>query len=150
MIFDDIISNIDLNKTFVVDDKEFTVEMIETICLASGDKLMWLWAEDGTWLVVDMGAEELMVFFSVEEEVDTGEGFVSYRGIPHEQIYEDEGRIESIVGEAIEHEEGIMVEFRHFETDSGECIRCIERVGAGEEIWYFGRVLSEDDIRSVA
>ena len=149
MVFEEIISNIDLEKTFVVDDKDFKIEMIETILLASGDKLVWLWAEDGTWLVVDVGAEEIMVFFSVEEEVDADEEFAFYRGTSHEQIYADEGRIEKIVGEAIEHEEGIKVEFRHFETDSGECVRSIERVGASEEMWYFGRALSEDDIRMV-
>lgn len=130
-----------------VADSEFTIAGIERLKLASGDRMTWMWGSDAAWLVVDPDGDELIILAPVENEVELDEeGFALYMGNSYEEMYEDTGELLTCSGEC-EHEDGDTFEVKQFETDRGEILRRLTWTGYGEEVWFTGKMVTEEDVR---
>lgn len=145
MTFDQILGA-PIDSKLLIDDQEFTIAARETARLQSGDRMTWIWASDGSWLVVDADGDELIALAPVEQEVELDEeGYAMYLGNSYEEMYEDQGAIEGVEGE--DHEEGDAFVMKQFETDRGEVLRRLTWAGYGEEIWFIGKMVMEVDVR---
>lgn len=146
MSFDEILEHAVTDALLMVNDVEFAVAGMEKVKLASGDHLMWLWATDGSWLIVDHEADELISLHPVENEVEEEDEYVSYGGVSYEEMQEDQGEISSVEGE-VDHEVGESFIIKQYENGAAGLMRSLAWVGYGEELWFHGKMLSEDDVR---
>lgn len=147
MTFEEILHQATTEAALMVDGQEFNVIDFQKIKLASGDRLIWLWDEVGRWLVVDADGHEIIFLSPIEEEVgEEEEEFITYLGQSYEEMYEDGGSIDESQGEH-EHEAGDVFEFKQYESERGEVLRRLNWSNAGEEAWFYGKMITEDDIR---
>ncbi len=146
MSFEEILHHATTDALIYVDDHEFNVAGIEKVKLATGDHVIWLWSGDGAWLIVDQHSDELMLLQHVEDEVQLEDDFVTYLGGSYEVTEEDQGAVEEVSGET-EHEVADGFEIKHLEGEKGQIMRGLTWIGYGEELWYCGKMLEEDDVR---
>lgn len=148
MTFEDILS-LEPQNPIIVKDAEFLIESIEQITLSNGEKMVWLFADDGSWLVVDKDAHELISFTEVEEsQIDLEEDYVMYLSESYTKEYDDVVDVNSVTGET-DHDEGEPLDLVHFESDEDDerVIRHLFNPGTAEEMWYAGHMITEEDIR---
>lgn len=146
MSFEEILLQATTDALLSVDDREFMVAGIEKVELASGDHLIWLWSTDGAWLIIDQEGDELISLRPTEEEVSEEDDFATYMGKSYEEVEEDQGTIKQAEGE-VEQEVGDGFEIKQYEGESGAMMRCLIWTGHGEEAWFHGKMLQEDDVR---
>lgn len=146
MSFEEILEHATTDALLYIDDQEFNVAGIEKVKLATGDHVLWLWGTDGSWLIVDHDGDELIFLQPAEEEVVEEDDFVTYLGTSYEETELDSGSLQEVEGE-VEHEAGDGFEFKQFESEKGALARALTWTGYGEELWYCGRMMEEDDVR---
>lgn len=146
MSFDDILEQAVSDAVLMVNDQEFVVAAMEKVKLTTGDHLIWLWSTDGSWLVVDREGDELLYLQAVESEVEEDDDYVNYEGISFEIMQEDGGEVSAAEGES-EHEVGDAFTVKQFESGEQQLLRSLTWTGYGEEQWFCGKMLVEDDVR---
>jgi hypothetical protein len=154
MTFEEIIQRATPGETLMVDGKEFSIHGVERAHGASGEEQVWLWSEEGAWLMMDADQDELLALYPTEEDLEEGEdGYATYRGEGFEDVLSDQGRVQEWErggggpgGEPPG--EGTFL-LKQFESDGGEVIRRLERGDSGEAFWFYGRRLAEEDVREV-
>lgn len=146
MSFDDILEHAVTDALLMVNGQEFVVAGMEKVKLMSGDHLMWLWSTDGLWLIVDREADELIIMQPAEHEVEEDDDYVTYAGGSYEEMQEDQGAIEAAEGEA-DHEVGAAFTVKQFENGDGGLLRSLDWTGYGDELWFHGKMLEEDDVQ---
>lgn len=149
MNFTDLLETVNIESTLFVEDQQFVVAAIEKVKLASNEHLVWMWSENGNWLVVDEDGDEIIFLQPVEEEVegDEEETFVSYRGVSFEESYEDRAEIKAVEGDS-EHAERDVFLVKQYDGTQSDVLRRLTRAEDGEEYWFVGRTVDEQDIRS--
>ena len=146
MSFDEILDHATTDALLMVDDVEFSVAGIEKVKLATGDHIIWMWSTEGHWLIVDHHADELIILHRTEDEVAEEDDFVTYLGTSYEETEEDSGSLLEVEGE-VDHEAGDAFSFKHYENDDGGLMRSLTWTGYGDELWYYGKMLQEDDVK---
>ena len=147
MTFEEIIKRGVPGAKLSIEDTDFRIDSVEKIRLASGDRLLWMWSNDGSWLVVDEDGDELIMLAQAEEQVEEDESeYATYRGDSYEQVGEDEGEMVGCEGEG-EHEEGDTFSVVQYDGSRSQVLRKLTWKGYGEEVWFSGKMLEEVDVR---
>ncbi len=146
MSFDEILEQATTDALLYVDDREFMVAGIEKVELATGDRVIWLWSTDGAWLVIDQEGDELISLRPCEEEVSEEDDYATYLSKSYEEVEEDQGSVKLAEGE-VEQEVGDAFEVKQYEGEGSGLLRCLVWTGFGEEMWFYGKMLGEDDVR---
>src|SRR3989339_305926 len=148
MTTEELLSNLEPGNTLLARNDPFDYRGKAEITLDGGDRVYWLFGDEGAFLSVNPQTDEIMIFTPAEGEVEEEEDIVSYFNDSYELSYEDHGEMTS-VEEIISGEEGNQFHFRDFEDEEGRVIRLLENESTNEENAYAGSVLLEEDLTLV-
>jgi hypothetical protein len=146
-----LLQKLEPGMTLLVRNDPFEYQGRAEITLAGGDVVHWLFSDDGSFVSVNAGTDEMVDFWVADEEVERDEeepDAVGYQGESYELSYGDKGTVTAIVGE-VPVEEGETYLFKDFENDDGELVRILENEASGDEQAYSGGVLVEEFVAVV-
>ena len=118
------------------------------ITLEGGEARHWIFKAGGGMLSVAPSDEELILFESVDEEVEPDDDTILFRNKEYEFTYEDLGTISAIEGDA-EGEEEDQLTITDYEADDGEIMRLATNQNTGVQLAFVGERVVEDDVTSV-
>lgn len=140
MTIDEIFSEVQAKRDVVVRDKTFHPRSFETAILDTGEAIYWVYGQDGMWLSLDPGGEEILQFEDINEELEPEDDTVVYGGDDYEFSYEGSATLKDDDSAAI-------YRFREFENGDGKRIRITEDEGSGDKSIAFGAVVTEEEIQ---
>lgn len=149
MKIEELLHHLEPGSRITVSNKPYAYTGKAKITLAGGDVRYWLANSSGGMLAIAPDDEEIVVFESVDEEVEPEDGLVLYRGKEHEFSYEDSGAVTEVVGET-EFEEDDRYAFSDYESDDGAVVRLVTNENTGDQYAFYGRIVVEEDILPVA
>ncbi len=144
MRFTDLLS-LRLSTNLSVNNEPFTLVGKLTLDLEGGEPNYYLLSEMGTILSVHPRSEEMVLFRQAESQIERDDDIVVEGGKDYEFSYEDRGVISETQGEVF-FEEGDELSFIDYEADDGARIRAITNEYSGDEKFYVGSVVTEEDI----
>lgn len=114
--------------------------------LDGGEKIRWLFDDEGQLLSIAPQEEEFLLLEEVDEELEPEEEeVVLFHGKEFEFNYEDAGTVIEVDGESVIEEDDRFM-FSDYHAADGEILRFIEDEHTGERSAYIGRHVLEDDI----
>lgn len=128
-------------KPLIVAGKTFDPDGVDEIRLETGESVYWVKDGGDVWLSLDPQSDEIIVFTSVEDEVDSSGETIAYRGDDWEFEYESEAVILE------DGEETDDITFRDFEGMNGRVLRVIENMVTADITVSVGEKITEDDIQ---
>lgn len=140
MTIDEILSVVQAKNDVVVRDKTFHPRSVETVILDTGETLYWVYGNDGVWLSLDPGGEEIVQFEDINEELEPEDDVVVYGGDDYEFSYEGSATLK-------DDDTAAMYTFREFENANGKRIRLTEDEGNGDKRVAIGAVVTEEEIQ---
>ena len=140
MTIDEILSVVQAKGDVVVRDKTFRPRSVETVILDTGETLYWVYGNDGVWLSLDPGGEEIVQFEDINEELEPEDDTVVYGGDDYEFSYEGSATLK-------DDDTAAMYTFREFENANGKRIRLTEDEGNGDKTVAIGSVVTEEEIQ---
>ena len=137
-----------LHADLMIDNEPFALAGKVTVELEGGDVRHWLFNTEGGLLSVSPDDEELVLFRSLDEEVEPENETIGFQGKDYEFSYEDAGTVGVAEGiTPVEADERYT--FTEYESDDGETIRLVRNDNTGESIAFVGSVVGEEDIVAV-
>ena len=127
-----------LNSPFIYDGKVI-------INLEGGEKMYWIFSEEGRMLSVNPGLDEVVAFLPFEENVEGDSEALMHHGEEYELSYEDKGTVEESLDGA-DYDNDSRLSWRDFEAEGGEIIRIVHSTHVEDPINFIGQATLEDDI----
>ena len=140
MTIDEIIAEVREKHDVVVRDKTFHPRTCETAVLDTGEHVYWVYGQDGMWLSLDPGGEEILQFEEINEELEPEDDVVVYGGDDYEFSYEGSATIK-------DDDTAALFRFREFENTNGMRLRLTEDEASGDKTVSFGFVVTEEEIQ---
>lgn len=140
MTIDEILSEVRAKHDVVVRDKTFHPRTLETVILDTGETIYWVYGQDGMWLSLDPGGEEILQFEDINEELEPEDDTVVYGGDDYEFSYEGSATLK-------DDDTAAMLTFREYENADGRKIRLTEDEGNGDKTVSFGNIVTEEEIQ---
>ncbi|MBU1126547.1 MAG: hypothetical protein ABH826_02645 [Patescibacteria group bacterium] len=128
-------------ESIIVAGKTFDTDTVEEIRLETGDKIYWVRDGGDLWLSVDPESEEIILFHTVEEEIDSSGDTVYFKGEDYEFEFEGIGRILD------DGEETDEIIFRDFSGPDGEVLRAAENTVSNEIETSIGTKITDEDLQ---
>lgn len=116
--------------------------------LDGGQKMLWLYDDDGGMLSITPEDEELVLFEKLDEELEPDGEMILYQNEEFEFSYEDAGNVTSMEGDSVTEEEDRYM-FSDYESADGRVIRVVSNENTGEAGGYLGRVVAEEDLAEI-
>ncbi|MFH1404773.1 MAG: hypothetical protein ABIH21_01585 [Patescibacteria group bacterium] len=145
MDINELITSVQPGAELNISNTPFSYTGTSRITLDSGDVLHWLYSGDERLLAIAPTDEELIIFTSIDEEMEPDGTTVLYQGKEHEFSYEDTGVVTYVDGE-LNAEEEDRVSFSDYESAEGGVVRLVTNENTGESQAYVGTVIIEDEI----
>ncbi len=130
-------------EAIIVAGKTFEADSVEEIRLETGDEIYWIRDGGDLWLSVDPESDEIILFHTVEEELDSSGDTVYFKGEDYEFEFEGVARILD------DGEETDEVIFRDFTGPDGEILRVAENTTSNEIETSVGSKISDEDLQEM-
>lgn len=140
MTIDEILAQVREKHDVVVRDKTFRPQSFETAILDTGENVYWVYGQDGMWLSLDPGGEEIVQFEDITEELEPEDDVVVYGGDDYEFSYEGTATLK-------DDDTAALYRFREFENANGMRLRLTEDEGNGDKKISFGSLVTEEEIQ---
>jgi hypothetical protein len=133
------------SRAIVISDKTFEPVSINKVSLSTGDIQYWIKSDEGVWLSVDPGSDEIIMFEDIDEEFEPTDDSVFYSGEDYEFSFEADGKVYDEDGEQID-----TVEFKEYESPRGDVLRLTEYEVAADVVQSaIGWTITEADLQEV-
>jgi hypothetical protein len=142
MTIQELLEAVQDDQSVVIDGKTFEPHSIDEIELETGEMIYWVREED-SWLSIDEGSEEVIIFQDVDEDAEIDEDTLIYRGDDYELSIEVSGSLVDS-GQTLD-----SVTYRDFENNDGEVFRTIQMGMAADLSFASGRKLSDVQIQAL-
>lgn len=142
MTIQELLEAVQDDQSVVIDGKTFEPHSIDEIELETGEMIYWVREED-SWLSIDEGSEEVIIFQDVDEDAEIDEDTLIYRGDDYELSIEVSGSLVDS-GQTLD-----SVTYRDFENNDGEVFRTIQMGMAADLSYASGRKLSDVQIQAL-
>ena len=145
MTIKELLKDLETGEEITVLNKPFTYLGRAEIKLDSGNNLYWMYGSDDAVVAVSPEDENLILFESIENDVEPEEDMILFQGKEYEFSYEDAGLVSEVIGDTpIEEEDRFS--FSDYAGEGGRLMRLIVNENTGDKSAYFGTVIAEDDI----
>ncbi len=137
------IQQLENGQPIVVGDKTIEPASHEKIHLETGDMLYLFQDSHDMWLSVDPESEEVILFQTLDEELDSSEEIQVFGGHDYELSMHHEGNIMD------DDEELEEIAIYDFESSDKERIRILQYSVSGEVVPMIGRLVPPDALQEV-
>lgn len=118
------------------------------IDLDNGKRMRWIYDDEGSVLSVAPEDEELILFKDIEEELEPDDDTIVFHGKDFEFETEVNGNVVNIEGESVAEEDEHYI-LTDYQSPDSEVVRVASNENNGDNLMYFGKYVTEDDIAEV-